>query len=404
MATTTLISLLGKSQVESQHGYRSARYRFPDGTEHQTAYFGLALAEHLQADKLVLVGTPSSMWDLLIENVVGDAAQEELRVDLIDAVRTGTVTESTLQPLVPAIAARLGREIRPIVIPFSVQFADQQALLERLADALARNERVALDVTHGFRHLAMLGLTATRYLSRERAVEVQGLYYGALDMMQDGIAPVVELSGLAHVQQWAEALAAYEASGDFSRFATLLVRDGFDTGFAGALERGWELLGVSNVNDAATTLRPVYQALGEPMAGASELFRERLRRALRWVTADKLAEKQRILALHALNRGDFLRAALLGLESFLSREVAASCGDPLDYRAKEDAESRFRLELQEGEHADWERGAYWLLRDVRNAIAHGTQPSYRPHAQLLKNPRRLRDALDATLNRLTNTS
>lgn len=403
MATTTLISLLGKSQLDSQHGYRSARYRFPNGTERETAYFGLALAEHLQADNLILVGTPSSMWDLLIENVVGDAAQEELRVDLIDAVRAGAVTESTLQPLVPAIAARVGRAVRPIVVPFSVQFADQQALLERLADALARNERVALDVTHGFRHLAMLGLTAARYLSRERAVEVQGLYYGALDMMQDGVAPVVELSGLTHVQEWAEALAAYEASGDFSRFAPLLARDGLAAGFAGALARGWELLGVSNVNDAATTLRPVYQALGEPMAGASELFRERLRRALRWVTAEKLAEKQRILALQALNRGDFLRAALFGLESFLSQETGAAGANPLDYRRKEDVEARFRLELQEGEHADWKRSAYWLLKNVRNAIAHGTLPSYPPHARLLKNPRRLRADLGATLDRLTNT-
>lgn len=37
---TTLISFLGKSA----QGYRTANYRFDDGTVKQTSYFGLALA------------------------------------------------------------------------------------------------------------------------------------------------------------------------------------------------------------------------------------------------------------------------------------------------------------------------------------------------------------------------
>lgn len=400
---TTLISFLGRSQLDSKQGYRRTRYRFDDGSEKETAYFGPALAEQLAADRLILIGTPSSMWDVLVENVVGDAAREEPRLALIDAVRAGTVGEPLLEPLLPTIGAQLGKAVQAIVIPYSVQFADQQQLLWRLAAALRRGEQVALDVTHGFRHLAMLALTAARYLAHERAVRVTGIYYGALDMTREGAAPVVELSGLAHVQEWVEALAAYEASGDFSRLAPLLERDGLEQKTAGRLGRGWDMLCVSDVHGAAVTLRPVYQALGEPLAGAAELFRERLRRALRWVAVESLAEMQRILALQALGRGDFLRAALFGLESFLSREVAAAGANPLDYRAREDAEARFRLELQEGEHADWKRGAYWLLKNVRNAIAHGTTPTYAPHAQLLKNPQRLRETLDATLNRLTNT-
>ncbi len=395
----TLTSFLGKSQ----HGYRRTRYRFPDGSERETAYFGLTLAEYLNADRLILIGTPSSMWDVLIENVVGDAAEEALRLELIDAARAGQVEESLLARLRPAIERSLGRVVLLIVIPFSMEFSDQHALLVRLAGALKREERVAIDVTHGFRHLAMLGLTAARYLARARGIEVIGLYYGALDMVQNGVAPVVELTGLAHVQEWAEALAAYEASGDFSRFAPLLERDGFDRGLADGLRRGWALLNVSNVVDAARALGPVYSALGKPLAGASELFRKRLQESLRWTAADSLAEMQRILALQALRRGDFLRAAIFGLESFLSREVQASGGDPLDYVARKCINEVFREQLREDEYPSWRREAYWLLTNVRNACAHGTIPSYALHARLLKNPQRLRAELEATLNRLTNT-
>lgn len=399
---TTLISFLGKSQLDSAHGYRQARYRFADGREVETAYFGLALAEHLAAERVILVGTASSMWDLLVEAVVGDAAAEELRLELIEAVRSETVTEPLLEQLAPAMEKRVGRPVQPIVIPFAERFDNQQALLVKLADRLRRGEAVALDVTHGFRHLAMLALLAARYLAHERAVTVRGLYYGALEMSREGVAPVVELHGLAHVQEWAEALAAYEASGDFARFAPLLARDGFPREAAARLEEGWQLLNLSNLVDAARSLRAAYQALGEPLAGASELFRERLRKALRWVSVEPLSEKQRMLALQCLERGDIMRAALFGLESFLSREVESAGGDPLDHRAREDAEARFRLELQEGEHADWKRSAFWLLKNVRNAVAHGTVPRYPRHAELLRNPRRLRGELRATLDRLTN--
>ncbi|MFN3920720.1 MAG: hypothetical protein ACK4JF_10615, partial [Methylohalobius sp.] len=102
-----LASFLGKSQLDSQHGYRRTRYRFPDGSERETAYFGLTLAEYLNADRLILIGTPSSMWDVLIENVVGDAADELWRLELMDAVRDGQVDAPRLERLRPAIEKSL---------------------------------------------------------------------------------------------------------------------------------------------------------------------------------------------------------------------------------------------------------------------------------------------------------
>ncbi|MDM7457534.1 MAG: TIGR02221 family CRISPR-associated protein [Tepidimonas sp.] len=399
----TLISFLGKSVADPSRGYRPARYRFADGTIHETPYFGLALAQQLRAAKLILIGTASSMWDVLIENTVGDAGAEESRLALMDAVREGQVDEALLERLQPAFARHLGFEIKTIVIPTGAAPADQQQLLVRLSDLLESEAHVAIDITHGFRHLAMLGLAATRYLQHSKNVCTQGLYYGALDMMQEGVAPVVELSGLAHLQEWAEALAAFDASGDFSRFAQLLERDGLDPVHTRALAKAWPLLAMNNVSDAARGLRQAVRALDEPLHGASGLFQERLRKSLRWVHETELHEQMLQLAVQALRRDDFLRAAILGLESFLARIVAEQGGDPLDYAARERAGQDFGRELRDGEHADRKRNDFWLLRNIRNALAHGTLPTYKPHAQLLKNPDRLRTELSATLNQLTNT-
>jgi CRISPR-associated Csx2 family protein len=400
----TLVSFLGKSQLDHQHGYRETTYRFSDGAEYRTAYFGSALAQQIGADRVLLLGTASSMWDYFVEAFAGDTAQEALRIELMDAVRAGSVTESLLESLTPMISARLGRQVQALIIPAAAQFAEQQNILERLAAPLRRGEAVALDVTHGYRHLAMLALAAARYLAHHRDIQVRGIYYGALDMTADGITPVVALDGLDHVQRWGEALAAHEASGRYDVFADLLVADGLSPEAAAELRRGDALLQLGNIHDAATHLREAVRALQAPLRGASELFRERILKSARWAEADRVSEKQRLLALQALRRGDVLRAAALGLEAFLSREVEASGGNPLQFSDKKRIDEQFGKEAkEEGQHPDWKRNAYWLLKNVRNACVHGTTPAKKQLAPLMGNPDRLRRELEAALNRLTNT-
>lgn len=59
----TLVSFLGKGQHNS--GYQDTDYIFDDGDvyAHQK-YIGLALQKKLEADKVILLGTSSSMWDV----------------------------------------------------------------------------------------------------------------------------------------------------------------------------------------------------------------------------------------------------------------------------------------------------------------------------------------------------
>ena len=63
---TTLVSFLGKNTGDPKTGYRNATYRFSDGRESTTPFFGLALAEALKPDRLVIFGTAGSMWDVLV--------------------------------------------------------------------------------------------------------------------------------------------------------------------------------------------------------------------------------------------------------------------------------------------------------------------------------------------------
>lgn len=58
------------------------------------------------------------------------------------------------------------------------------------------NGQVSFDLTHGFRHLGMVGFLSAYMLKRVRDLSVRDLWYGALDMSRDGVTPVLRLDGL----------------------------------------------------------------------------------------------------------------------------------------------------------------------------------------------------------------
>ena len=82
-----------------------------------------------------------------------------------------------------------------------------------------------MDLTHGFRHFGMIGFLSAFMLERVRDLDVCELWYGARDMTQDGITPVIRLDGLKRVQRWLDAFGHFDATGDYGEFAELLLED-----------------------------------------------------------------------------------------------------------------------------------------------------------------------------------
>lgn len=78
--------------------------------------------------------------------------------------------------------------------------------------------------------------------------------------------------------------------------------------------------------------------------------------------AGELDAHQRKLALRALQRRDYLRAAVLGIKAIITRLCHTEGSDPLDYRARDAADKAFGAQLRDGEHTDWKRDAYWTLK------------------------------------------
>ena len=378
-----LVTMLGKGRRTGPGAgrYEETSYRFPGGTVRRGPYFGLELAKEVLPHRIVIIGTASSMWDVLIEDVATDAAKgtpamEELRLELMASVEEGRVDGHLLDLFAPAVAEAAGCEVQLRLIPAGIEDSAQRTVLEVIAAGVEGADTVAFDVTHGYRHLGMLGFLSTFAIERMRAgppVKVEALWYGAYEMAVDRIAPAVRLDGLMRIQQWVDALNRFDANGNYGVFAPLLEADGMPGGIAGGLREAAFLESNINLGGAGRKLEAVLRHLEQPLPGASGMFQERLRERIAWVRLQDPAARHYALAGSALQRQDYLRASILALEGFLAGLVWSDKGDPYNYKAREQAKARF-LEDDKTTALPDVRDAFKALNGLRNALAHGTPP------------------------------
>ena len=376
--THTLVTMLGKSRESKDTGYRETTYRFPNGQEKQTAFFGLALSRYLSPDTTVILGTSGSQWGVLVEHLVGrdaeGSADVEARIQLLEAEADGVVDQALLDSVKPLMEQAVGCNVLPRLIPFGRDEKQQYDVLAALADAVPQGD-VSFDLTHGFRHLGMVGFLSAFMLEQVRNLGVRDLWYGALDMTKGGVTPVLKLDGLVRVRRWMDALDRFDATGDYGVFVPLLVADGVPEDKANCLMDAAFCERTLNVRVAAQKIGTFLPLLDGSLSGASGLFQDRLAERLRWARdRSDLGTQQRLLARQYLERGDFVRAAMFGREALVTRVCAERGISTVDYSpARKSAVEAFEAELDEGKHPEERAIAYWTLTFLRNALAHGTR-------------------------------
>ena len=397
----TLVTFLGKNRESKDTGYRKTVYRFPDGTKDETAFFGLALSRYLsrylKLDTIVILGTCSSQWGVLVEHLAEEGEDEDARLQLIDAEVAGAVEQPLLDRLAPLLMRAVGFNVSPRLISFGKDEDEQYGILRAVADAVPKNGAVSFDLTHGFRHLGMVGFLSAFMLERVRSLKVQDLWYGALDMTRGGVTPVLKLDGLVHVRRWLDDLNRFDATGDYGVFAPLLIADNVLEDKANCLRNAAFYERTFNVRDAARQIGTFLPVLDSPLTGASGLFQRRLADRLRWATLSGLAEQQRELAHQYLNRGDFVRAAIFGREACVTHLCEARGVSTVEHgQEREKAIKKLTKELK-----GKKRDAYRKLSRIRNSLAHGTPPHSwdKQSKSALNDPDRLRRMLDTSLDR-----
>jgi CRISPR-associated Csx2 family protein len=356
MAMRILISFLGRGRST---GYERATYRFDAGFVRTVPYFGLALREYVRPDRLVLLGTTGSMWDVFFfEN----DTNSDVALALEESVAANRVDEEMLAPLGQQLGSRLGCEVSCALIPYARDAGEQAGLLATIAAHVERGAEVHLDVTHGYRHLPMLALVAARYLARVKRAAVRELYYGALEMSEaDGARPVLRLSGLLRMLDWVGALTCYDKDGDYGVFEQLLIDDGMPDEKARLLGRAAFHERVTHSEIARKELQGAVSAVSRHEGALGFLFRDELLARIDWYSRPQRFDREIALAGAYLQRADYLRAAIYLLEGAITRRVWQDRGNHNDYDDRDNARKALRKSDCNVQRLD----------RLRNALTHG---------------------------------
>ncbi|MBF0152726.1 MAG: TIGR02221 family CRISPR-associated protein [Magnetococcales bacterium] len=385
-----LISFLGKVR-RKEGSYDKTKYRFDSGDIEETRYFGQALTRQLRPDRMVMLGTSGSMWDVFFDDIGQGNEFIEERLAIVDEVDGNRVGEERLQGLTPLLEKSLETPCRLRIIPYGRDSKEQTRILEILASEVQERDEVFIDLTHGFRILPMLGLLSALYLQTVKKARIGGLYYGAYDMRDGGNeAPVLRLDGLLSIADWIGAVDRYDQSGNYGVFADLLGADNPGSPVE-TLKKAAFYERTSNsaqARDQVSTFHGWFKD-AQDLPPAANLFREALEARISWFKEKDRAAREERLALDYLKRKDYLRAAIYGFEALVTRRCLEERMFPDNYDDREKADISLRSKSE-----------FNILKALRNSMAHGISPKDANIKRALESEENLRRELEKLFKNL----
>lgn len=369
MSQHTLISFLGNVPPQRGGEYRRTTYEWHQ-QRFECSFLGLGLAQVMHVPRVRILGTAGSMWDVLAEHLGADA---QAWVDLSEAVRENRTTPELLQTFENQLnQAQTQHHFELRLIPYGYDEGNQVEILRALSEGIdSPGHEVTLDITHGFRHLPMLGFLSMMYLKSLGHASVRQILYGAFDARKDDITPVVNLAGMMHIQEWIKCLDQFDKDGDYGIFGALLAREGIASNL---LEEAAFLERIGNLSQARRKLDSFWQMEVAPQTAASKMFLPLLRKRLEWRRSVQRSVWERKLAEQFLARKDYLRCVIFCYESRISAEVEAGGGDPNNYEFdRSEAEKRLEEFSRTQRLVPESERNFYPLKFLRNQLAHGVR-------------------------------
>ncbi len=232
---TTIVTFLG------DRGLRETKYSFGDRNQSYTGgVFAEALVQFCEFDRMIVCVTEKAKlntWSKLV-NLHSDP-----RIQALD-IPTGTDTGEMWQTF------------------------------EIIAAEIPEGESVIFDITHGLRSLPFLVFLFAAYFKAAKNVSIEAIYYGALDLTTEEIAPVIDLSEFISMIDWITATTRFTEMGNGQALADLL-RNEIPTNGELSDRSDWTDLSVS-LENTASAIETISLALSitrpiEVMASAAKL-------------------------------------------------------------------------------------------------------------------------------------
>jgi cell division protein DivIC len=360
MSKGLLVSMIGRGN------YQKTRYKFEDGTEIEKFLFGIALYSYLLTKgyslDLLFVGTVNSGWGELID-LTQDIEDQNFNKKIEEALgkisgKDKTIEEGELKEWVSLLSEALGTNINYILLNDPPQ---PEEISQKLLSLFSENDysKVILDITHGYRFIPYAVSLGILLLKNLKDFELE-IYYGFLEFQnEDGTRPVLRLNHLEELVKLSQALGILENTGDFRPYYKLISDNQEAQQIYFRIETNAQI-GDSKIRELINT--PVNSEYVKPI---HEKVKSKYLEPLR---ADRTEDRLKNRARFFFERGQYLKAVLLLHEALILlvgrlKGMIGSSG--LEYREREEA----RRYLDQLNYSEWK-----VLKYLRNACAHGTQP------------------------------
>ncbi|BCD68474.1 TIGR02221 family CRISPR-associated protein [Nitratiruptor sp. YY09-18] len=185
MKDKILISLLGKGLYQKEnkkYDYSLTSYKIEDKII-QSKLVGDALRRLYNPDKIFIVGTVESLWNLADEYI---------------------------------------RDYEKVIIPFGKNSEEFWKVFEVLISLDVDNSEIYFDITHGFRSLPLFISTILQFFKNFKNTEIKGVYYGIFEAKEGDITPIVNMLPFIELNQWIESANIFKKYGDGREIAQLI--------------------------------------------------------------------------------------------------------------------------------------------------------------------------------------
>jgi len=200
-----LISSLGSGKRDLKNGfpnYETAKYKL-EKEFIESNLLAKILIDHYHIEKVYLLGTPKSLWELVYSKFNGN--DEDYKFNLLEKAEKSNYSESFFEEHdLDKLQNQLNDYLksngsRCVILKYGI---DEQELWENfdqfmnLVSDFKNGDEIYLDITHSFRSLSFFSYLMARFAEKlkNRSVRIVKIFYGNLDIIREvGYAPVVDL-------------------------------------------------------------------------------------------------------------------------------------------------------------------------------------------------------------------
>jgi len=280
-----LISPLGVGKLDrdsAKREYLEAKYRFNNkkSSEYKTPFVSAAIAQHLNIDKMILVGTSKSMWEEVYRYFAENSSyelDEDYYYNLVEKIEESGVNnyylkEKDLHKVDDAINSYLKENTnsqieasKSKVITYGINDEEIWSnfdLFMGLTEELEDGDQVYLDITHSFRSIPLFMYLMMDFIQnlKSKQIELSGLYYGMLDIkreMDEDYAPVIDYKPLFEISKWIRGVY------DFTNYGNgyLISELSNDKELADRINRVSDLFNINYIKELKTQIRKLNEQL-----------------------------------------------------------------------------------------------------------------------------------------------